>query len=73
MQKFTVKTHRHTEFLRMDTYIQAIVDQSGVSDGVAHIFIPHTTAAVTINENADPDVVADMESALERAVPWEKG
>jgi secondary thiamine-phosphate synthase enzyme len=72
MLRFSVKTHRHTEFIRMDTHIQALVEQSGVRDGVVHVFVPHTTAAVTINENADPDVVADMEAALERAVPWNK-
>ena len=42
-------------------------------DGVATVFIPHTTAGVTINENADPDVMADMEKVLDRMVPWNGG
>ena len=45
----------------------------GLCDGVVTVFIPHTTCGVTINENADPDVVIDMLAALERMVPWEAG
>jgi len=41
-----------------------------VRDGVCTVFVPHTTAGITINENADPDVVADMIYALDQAVPW---
>lgn len=47
-----------------------IVRESGVQSGVCVVFVPHTTAGVTINENADPDVVRDMDAALEQAVPW---
>lgn len=43
----------------------------GLRDGVVTVFIPHTTCGVTINENADPDVVTDMLAALERMVPWQ--
>ena len=45
----------------------------GLKDGAVTVFVPHTTAGVTINENADPDVVSDMIAALERMVPWEAG
>lgn len=45
----------------------------GIKDGVVTVFVPHTTAGVTINENADPDVMQDVEAALERAVPWNGG
>ena len=45
----------------------------GMSDGIITVYVPHTTAGVTINENTDPDVVADMSDALDRAVPWEAG
>ena len=48
------------------------VTASGVAEGVATVFVPHTTAAVTINENADPDVVSDMLAALDVAVPHEQ-
>jgi len=46
------------------------VRESGVQSGVCVVFVPHTTAGVTINENADPDVVRDMDAALGKAVPW---
>jgi len=49
--------------------VAAIVEDSGVPDGVCHIFVPHTTAGVTINEGADPDVAADLEQQLGRMVP----
>ena len=73
MYEFSVRTRQHTEFLNIDHEVQAQVNESGITQGVAHIFIPHTTAGVTINENADPDVVADMELILERVVPWVGG
>ena len=59
--------------INIDTDIQRCVDASGIRNGVVQLFVPHTTAGITINENADPDVVDDMELILERAVPWEGG
>ena len=47
-----------------------MVSASGIEDGICHVFVPHTTAAVTINENADPDVVRDITEILEKIVPW---
>jgi secondary thiamine-phosphate synthase enzyme len=44
-----------------------------MKDGLITVFVPHTTAGVTINENADPDVTADMETVLDRMVPWDGG
>ncbi len=49
---------------------ERVVRESGVRTGVCVVFVPHTTAGVTINENADPDVVRDMDAALEKAIPW---
>jgi secondary thiamine-phosphate synthase enzyme len=49
--------------------VQEAVERSGVSDGVATVFVHHTTAGITINENADPDVVRDIVDMLERLVP----
>lgn len=71
MNRLNVSTRRHTEFVNIDELIQKAVDDSGVRDGVVQVYIPHTTAGVTINENADPDVVADIATALDRAVPWQ--
>lgn len=73
MYSFTVHTKEHTQFVRIDASVQEIVDKSGVASGVAHVFVPHTTAGITINENADPDVVSDFIKILERVVPWEGG
>ena len=50
--------------------VAAAVDEAGVSDGLVHVYVPHTTAGVTINENADPDVIHDVLAALNVAVPW---
>ncbi len=71
MQEFGVRTKQHTEFVNLDAEVQRAVDASGVKEGVVHVFVPHTTAGVTINENADPDVVADIENVLNRLVPWQ--
>ena len=70
MQEITVQTQQHCQFLNIDREVQRSVAESGITNGVCHIFIPHTTAGITINENADPDVVRDMAAALERVVPW---
>ena len=73
MKAVSITSRQHTEFINLDAPIQRLVDESGVRTGQVQIYVPHTTAGITINENADPDVVADMELILERAVPWEGG
>ncbi len=73
MREFAVRTGKHTEFIVIDGEIQRIVAASGVKEGMVHAYVPHPTAGITINENADPDVVADIEAALERMVPWRAG
>ena len=69
----SLHTHNHTEFIRLDSEIQNIVSESGVKNGVCTIFSPHTTAAITINENADPDVVRDIIAETEKIIPWSDG
>lgn len=73
MNVFSVSTRQRTEFVNITRQVQAAVKALGLVDGVVTAFVPHTTAGVTINENADPDVTADMADALERAVPWLAG
>lgn len=73
MQISSVRTQRHTQFIDITREVQSAASRLGVETGVITVFIPHTTAGVTINENADPDVMADMEQALERAIPWQAG
>jgi secondary thiamine-phosphate synthase enzyme len=70
MNELIVTTGRHTEFVEITGDVQRIVDKSGREEGVCICFVPHTTAGITINENADPDVVTDMIYALDKAVPW---
>lgn len=64
-----IRTRHRDEFVDITERVARVVAASGVVDGVATVFVPHTTAGVTINENADPDVVHDMLAALDLAVP----
>lgn len=73
MQSFSIRTRQHSQFLDITGEIQACISDPGFRDGIVTVFVPHTTAGITINENADPDVVADMMQALEDAVPWQAG
>ena len=57
------------QFLDITGQVQDAVKESGVSEGVCTVFVPHTTAGITINENADPDVTRDIMDTLERLVP----
>ena len=70
MPSFEVRTTVHSQLVDVTSQVSRIVADSGVSRGVCVVFVPHTTAGVTINENADPDVQRDMLSALEKVVPW---
>ena len=69
MHEFSIQTRKHTEFQKIDAQLAQAVKASGIQRGVAHIFVPHTTAGVTINENADPDVVSDFLLGLDAAFP----
>ena len=69
--QFPVRTSSHTQMVDITAQVQKIVTESGVKDGICVIFIPHTTAAVTINENADPDVQTDFMKEINKIVPWE--
>lgn len=73
MNEITVQSKARTEFIDITRAIQQFVAEKGLKDGVITIFVPHTTAGVTINENADPDVTADLETVLDRMVPWNGG
>lgn len=64
-----IRTTKSQEFINITSKVREEVRKSGVEDGMAVVFIPHTTAGVTINENADPDVVFDILSDLNRVFP----
>ncbi len=69
MQTISIQTNKNEEFLNITDRIQQEVSQSRVGSGLVHVFVPHTTAALTINENADPDVVDDILKGLNSFVP----
>ena len=73
MIRLEVKTGKHTQMVDITRQVQQAVSESGVKSGICTVFVPHTTAAVTINENADPDVVRDFTTEIGRIVPWEDG
>ncbi|GAC1662741.1 MAG: secondary thiamine-phosphate synthase enzyme YjbQ [Candidatus Acidiferrum sp.] len=64
-----VKTQRRTQLVDVTEQVQTIVTQSGVANGFCYLYVGHTTAAVTINEHADPDVASDVEAAFDRLIP----
>ena len=71
--RLDIRTGSHAEMINITSMVQKAVTENGTADGLCTVFVPHTTAAVTINENADPDVVRDMMTELEKIVPWEDG
>jgi secondary thiamine-phosphate synthase enzyme len=70
IQTFQVKTTTQTEFIDITHSVREAVQKTGVGDGICIIFIPHTTAAVTINENADPSVIQDIVMELNKIIPF---
>jgi secondary thiamine-phosphate synthase enzyme len=64
-----VQTRAHSELQDITAQVQRVVDERGVQEGVCHIFVPHTTAGLTLNENWDPDVRGDLVRALAAMVP----
>lgn len=69
MKVVNVRSRRKVEFIDITSQIRRLVRESGVRNGICYIYIPHTTAGVTINENADPSVVEDIIETLNRLVP----
>lgn len=67
--EFSVTTEQRTHFINIDHLVYEAVKNSRVKNGICSIFVPHTTAAVTINENADPDVIRDILMEFEKIVP----
>ena len=70
MNSFTVRTARRDEMVDVTRQVNDIVRQAAVGQGLCVVFVPHTTAGVTINEHADPDVAQDIVAALDRIIPW---
>jgi len=69
MKAIDVRSNARCEMIDITRDVAKFVKESGVKNGIACVFVPHTTAGITINENADPDVKRDLLYALNRAVP----
>ncbi len=69
----TVKTKAKTELIDITSEIQQVVLSSGIEEGLCILYVPHTTAGITINESADPSVKGDILMILNKIVPWEAG
>ena len=70
-KKVPVRTRAKVEFVNIDELVKGVVQTEGVSDGVCYIYVPHTTAGITINENADPAVREDIINELNKIVPFD--
>ena len=69
MEVLRIKTGRRTQLVDVTDLVEKAVAKAGVASGLCHVFVPHTTAGVIINEHFDPDVATDLEGVFERLVP----
>jgi secondary thiamine-phosphate synthase enzyme len=70
LKELIIPTHSRTEMLNVDHEVMDVLKESGVQEGICLLWVPHTTAGVTINENADPDVVRDILYETEKFIPF---
>ena len=73
VQQFSVSTGNRTELINIDDQVRRLVADSGVQTGICQVFVPHTTAGVTINENADPSVIRDILMEIDKVIPFQDG
>lgn len=71
MGVFSIRTTKRTSIVNITANVKEEVKRSGVRSGICIVYVPHTTAAVFINEGADPDVVRDIAYTMEKIIPWE--
>ncbi|MCZ0756196.1 secondary thiamine-phosphate synthase enzyme YjbQ [Anoxybacillus sp. J5B_2022] len=71
LQSFSIRTTKRDEMVEITHFVAEAVRKAGVLEGIAIIYCPHTTAGITINENADPDVKRDMIRRFDETYPWE--
>ncbi len=69
MRQFSVRTQARSQMIDITGQVRAILRESGIDNGICCVFVPHTTAAVTINENADPDVPRDILAQMDKTIP----
>lgn len=71
MEKFYISTPSKTILVNITSHVREIIADKRFTDGICHIFVPHTTAGITINESADPDVKADVIMELNKIIPFQ--
>ncbi|PAD45991.1 secondary thiamine-phosphate synthase enzyme YjbQ [Shouchella clausii] len=71
MKRYTIDTSKHSDMIDITAQVEGAVKASGVHSGIAIVQSLHTTAGITVNENADPDVVVDFLRRLDEVFPWE--
>ncbi len=67
---YEIKTQARDQFVEITDKVQAAIEKEGLKEGIVVVYCPHTTGGITINENADPDVVHDMLMRLDEVYPW---
>ncbi len=71
MRTIEISTRKRTQLINITSRVQEAIRETGLRQGLCCVYVPHTTAAVLINEGADPSVMDDLEETLERMVPWD--
>lgn len=71
LNRLSIKTHSRSELMDITPLVRDIVHKSKIENGLCYVFVPHTTAGITINENADPSVRQDILMGLDKLVPWQ--
>lgn len=71
LNRLSIRTHSRSELMDITPLVRDIVHKSKIENGLCYVFVPHTTAGITINENADPSVRQDILMGLDKLVPWQ--
>lgn len=71
--EYSIRTNKRNQFIDISSEVKSAIKKSGIIEGICIVHIPHTTAAVTINENADPAVTYDMDNHLSKMIPHHSG
>jgi secondary thiamine-phosphate synthase enzyme len=71
LKSLNIKSKAKTEFIDITEDVNAVIKESAITSGICHIYVPHTTAAITINEGADPSVKRDILTSLNKLIPFE--
>lgn len=73
LKEISIQSRERAELLKLDAQVEEAIGESGIDEGVCYVYVPHTTAGVTINEGADPDVANDLLARLADLVPLRAG